>query len=66
MEPWQIVTRSMAPVPLIATDASTLDECPQCGSTVPEHRVLITYERGDQVAAYATCPACRGPVRPRD
>ena len=50
----------------MSTDTSTLGECPQCGSTIPEHRVLIRYERGDRAAAYATCPACREPVRPQN
>lgn len=50
----------------MTTDTPTLGVCPRCGSSIPEHRVLITYKRDDQPAAYAACPECREPVRPAE
>jgi len=48
-----------------STDSSTLGQCPNCGTEIPTHSVLIEYESEDgQPALWAECPECREVVHP--
>jgi hypothetical protein len=48
----------------MSTHTTTLGCCPRCGTAIPQIALLIEYERGDGLAAYAECPTCRGVVQP--
>lgn len=41
-----------------------LGRCPSCDAAVPEHALLIRYERDGWPAIYAECPACDSVVHP--
>jgi len=43
---------------------TVLGTCPACDTPIPDHRLLIEYERRDGPAAYAECPGCRAVVNP--
>jgi hypothetical protein len=49
---------------IMSTHTTTLGCCPRCGTAIPQIALLIEYERGDGLAAYAECPTCRGVVQP--
>ncbi|MGB9965403.1 hypothetical protein [Halobacterium sp. CBA1126] len=49
----------------MATESESLGACPECGASVPRGAVLVEYEREGARVAYAECPDCVEPVRPR-
>lgn len=49
----------------MATNDSTLGACPVCGTKIPAGLLLIEYERNEDRAMYAECPACEEPVHPQ-
>lgn len=63
--PASSVTRIWAPPAPMATNDSTLGACPVCGTKIPAGLLLIEYERNEDRAMYAECPACEEPVHPQ-
>lgn len=45
-------------------DESVLGTCPNCGTAIPERRILIEYETPDGTDVYTDCPGCRDVVTP--
>lgn len=45
---------------------NSLGDCPECGTGIPQSRLLIEYETADGTPAmYAECPSCFAVVHPQ-
>lgn len=55
---------NLNPIAAMSPQTSILGRCPNCGESLEEHDVLISYERGSDTEYYAECPGCLDVVHP--